>query len=84
MHTHAPFNFGDKQRHVLLCRHLALPHLLPIIQKSETRSQFYAVCNLSAKDLAMNSQVLGTAGRDTSGIILTRVPALQDLFGTQE
>jgi hypothetical protein len=41
----------------LLCRHLALPHLLPIIQKSETRSQFCAGCNLFAKDLAVNSQV---------------------------
>lgn len=57
MHSHAQFNSGDKQRHVLLCRHLALPHLLPIIRKSEARSQWYAGCNLFARDLTVNSQV---------------------------
>lgn len=41
----------------LLCRHLALPHLLPITQKSEHWSQFYVEDYSFAKDLAMNSWI---------------------------
>jgi hypothetical protein len=59
-----------------LCRHLALPHLLPITQKSEKWSQFYGDYEPFAKDLAMNSQALQHGWKGCTRIDLTWLPAL--------